>query len=446
MRVHLLVQDVNRARLWQKHLIALNSFGEDPEVAARNDREEMEAAAAEKSEQAYGDDAFDDEFEEEDEDGEAAGSEEGYSEDDFDEEEVAADTAAERAKKRLAGPTFHLSATVTEAKGLPNSRFDKNDVYVSCCLSTYYDEVVKGEESEDDRRSRHRTTTHKDGGATPSWGGKGGGGAFLDRGETLVWTLENPGTELIVEVWDEDYGVDGDDLIGKAAIPLDPSGEFVSGNEDGDWYALKGANGLGVGQIRLGLNCTREAGEAAGVGWAKMNAVRTRVKIAGYTGITQAKAHNEANKRRREAAATAVKIELDRAKAARDEKEQVIEEALREAAAGTKVDPWGKKDGHPSFYQPPPRTYYASAGFVREARNNAQGSEQHEGGGSATGAHIRYASGELRLMLEANLDAQIGRGADMWNSPNVATSSKDQRINRIIRGLVRIPDPYPEDV
>lgn len=283
-------------------------------------------------------------------------------------------------------------------------------------------------------------------------GGKGGGGAFSERGETLKWILKDPGTTLIVEAWDEDFGFDDDDLIGKAEIALDQSGEITADDsEGGDWYDLKGSKGQGAGQVQLVVNCRRDAGAVAAVGWATVKTVRTRIKIAGYTNITNARAHRDADQQKKEAAAAVVKAELVQVKNARDEKQAAIDDAMREAAAGTKIDPWGKKDGHASFYQPPPKTYYSSAGFVRcvrpislasffcfgckhqccftltlvivvffpcdrDARNNIQGAEQHEGGGTATGTHVRYASGELRLMLDNKLDDQMAKGADMWNS------------------------------
>ena len=435
-------EDLHRARSWHKHLTILTRLGEDPDEASRREQEEIEASEAEKAEADYGDE---DAFEEEDEDEEGDDDRSAYSDDDFEAEDE--DPAAERARKRAAGPTFWLSATVTEARNLPaDSRFDKNDVYISCCLTAHFAEIVAGEVEDDDRRARHRTTTCDNGGDAPTWGGKGGGGAFGERGETLKWTLKDPGATLIVEVWDEDFGLDDDDLIGKAEIPLDPSGEIEAADgADGDWYDLKNPKGKDAGQVRLAVNCVRDAGDAAGVGWEKMHTVRTRIKIGAYTDITNVAAHRDADQARKEAAAAVVKAELTKVKKARDDKQKAIDDALREAAAGTKIDPWGKKDGHASFYQPPPRTYYASAGMVRDARNNAQGAEQHEGGGTATGAHVRYASGELRLMLDEKLESQMAAGADLWNSAGVASSSKEQRINRINRGLVRIPDPYPED-
>ena len=64
----------------------------------------------------------------------------------------------------------------------------------------------------------------------------------------------------------------------------------------------------------------------------------------------------------------------------------------------------------------------------------------------ATGKHIRYRSGELRLMLDEQLETQLLEGgAKLWNSAGVALSSVEQRKTRINRGLLRIPDPYPED-
>lgn len=91
-----------------------------------------------------------------------------YSDDDFEGEDE--DPAAERARKRAAGPTYFLSATVTEARNLPaDSRFDKNDVYISCYLDAHFAEIVAGEIEDDDRRARHRTTTCDDAGDAPTW-------------------------------------------------------------------------------------------------------------------------------------------------------------------------------------------------------------------------------------------------------------------------------------
>ena len=68
----------------------------------------------------------------------------------------------------------------------------------------------------------------------------------------------------------------------------------------------------------------------------------------------------------------------------------------------------------------------------------------------ATGRHVRYTNGELRLLLDAQLEQQLlAKAAKLWNSKAAASSRstviRDKRLARINRGLVRIPDPYPED-
>ena len=55
--------DMKRASLWHKYLIALTRLGEDPEEAASREQEEIEASEAEKAENHYGDDD-EDQFEE----------------------------------------------------------------------------------------------------------------------------------------------------------------------------------------------------------------------------------------------------------------------------------------------------------------------------------------------------------------------------------------------
>jgi hypothetical protein len=273
----------------------------------------------------------------------------------------------------------------------------------------------------------------------------------------LRWDLKEPGAQLIVEVWDDDPG-DRDDLIGKVQIPLDPSGEFGSGPEVAEleerWYALQQpTGGPGAGEVRLSLNCWREAGAAKGVGWDRARHVRTRVKIAAHVGITTAPSKREQDKLDRIARGAQVRRELQEAIAIQDKEEREIEQAIvhARAAAGVQVDPMGKEKGHPSFYQPPPRTLYTAQGYVKDARNNNQGAEVFEGGSAAaTGRHIRYTNGELRLMLDAQLEQQLmERGVTMWNSTAAASSTsktiRDKRLGRINRGLARIPDPYPED-
>ena len=478
-------EDVERTRRWYEMLTKLTRLSDGGERTAEGEDAAAAAAAAadEAAEAEYGDD--DNAFEDEDEDD--------YGENEFDDAESSSSSSssvgeplspeAQAARKRAAGPTYHLSTCVTACKGLlAADRFGKNDVYVSCCLDTHFAPITENEIEDDERRARHRTTTCENGGESPTWGGQGGGGAFAARGETMRWKLKaEPGRVLIVEVWDEDGPLDGDDLLGKCEIPLDPSGEFeptaaaaaaasVEGGgggqeedpEAGIWYELKlppdadlagsssrGGDGKGAsaGMVRLALSCWRQAGEAAGVGWDRAREVRTRTKVAAHVNLTTAVSKREEARLARVAKAEAVKVELNRVASERRAHQAAIAEAMRDANGGTKIDPMGYKEGHPSFYQPPPRTLYTAQGYVKDARNNSQGAEIFEGGsGVATGKHIRYRSGELRLMLDEQLDTQLLEGgAKLWNSAGVATSSTEQRKTRINRGLLRIPDPYPED-
>lgn len=446
------VADIERARRWYRGLVKLKRH-EDPQSVEMEERAEKELAMQEQAkadrnsaEAAYGADGFEEGSD--DEQGSSASS------------VASSENMRVEAQKRADGPTYHLSVTVTECRNLTSAdTFGKNDPYVSCYLDTYFAPIAKHEFGDDDRRARHRTTTCENGGANPVWGGQGGGGtsAFAQRGETMCWDLKKPGAELFVEVWDEDAG-DKDDLIGKVQIPLDPSGEFGSGPEEAEleerWYALQPPSaGAGAGEVRVSLNCWREAGVAKGVGWDRARHIRTRVKIAAHVGITTAPEKREQDRLDRIARGAEVRRELQEAVAMQEQKQREIEDAIAHAraAAGVEVDPMGKEKGHPSFYQPPPRTLYTAQGYVKDARNNNQGADIFEGGtAAATGRHIRYANGELRLMLDAHLEQKLmTRGATMWNSTAAGSSTsnkvRDKRLGRINRGLVRIPDPYPED-
>ena len=446
------VADVERAQRWYKGLVKLKSR-EDAQSAGKEEQAQRALAAQEQAQNdgrpsaeaaAYVDDDFEegsDDFEE--------GS------DDFEEDSDSSsgDSAAAReaeAQKRAAAPTFHLSVTVTECRNLPSKeRFGKNDPYVSCrVLDTAHSApaVENGRVEYDDRRARRRTTTCEEGGASPVWSS--------GNGETLSWDLKTPGAQLIVEVWEED-DVGDDDLIGKLDIPLDPSGEFEPPLEQ-QWYALQpppGAKKAGAGEVRLSLRCWREAGAAKGVGWARVRQTRTRVKVAAHVNISTAPAQRDREQAERLAKGAAVKQELQEAMASWEEAQREIDRAIARgrAAAGIKVDPMGKEAGHPSFYQPPPRTLYTAQGYAKDARNKSQGAEIFEGGsGVATGRHVRYTNGELRLLLDAQLEQQLlAKAAKLWNSKAAASSRstviRDKRLARINRGLLRIPDPYPED-
>ena len=415
-------EDCRRARLWHKHLTALTRLGEDP---AKVQQAENDADSA--SDNKYSDASF-------------------VESDDDSSSDKYSDASFEDEHKPYTGPTYQVICRVVECRGLPSKEmWGKNDVFVSIALSAAGSSDVSddGEDAKDDRGKRHRTTTCEEGGDSPSWGGLGGGGAFLDRGYALEWVLHDPPSgDLRVEVLDEDVAGD-DDLIGSVDVPLNRIGPEPD-DPEGSWLELS-ADGQPAGEVRLAVSVVRHAGAAGGVGVAKIKAASARAKVAAVAGIASAPAKSAAAIAAKKAKAAALLEEWREAARLREEKAKAVERAMEAIAPDVKRDPAGFAEGHPTFYQPPPRTLYAAQSYVRDARNNLQGSEQFEGGGAASGTHVRYFSGELRLMVDEALEQQVAAGARMWGSAAVETASSAQKEQRISRQLVRLRDPYPED-
>eukprot|EP01051_Picozoa_sp_SAG22_P001606 SAG22_NODE_65_length_23128_cov_51.766609_1_plen_539_part_00 len=111
-----------------------------------------------------------------------------------------------------------------------------------------------------------------------------------------------------------------------------------------------------------------------------------------------------------------------------------------------KTDPYGYDENHPSFYQPPPISFYAAAADVRERISALQGPPSVQGQSitKATGEFIRWQSGLTRgLVDEKERDRSMDIGAGYWST--MEKSAAGQRKARLIKGLAYPPDIYRPD-
>ena len=110
-----------------------------------------------------------------------------------------------------------------------------------------------------------------------------------------------------------------------------------------------------------------------------------------------------------------------------------------------KIDPYGYDENHPSFYQPPPISFFAAAADVRERISASQGppSVQGQSVTKATGEFIRWQGGLLRGMLDASQNDAMDVGAKYWST--MPQSSAGQRKARLVQGLAYPPDPLPDE-